>query len=83
MGLGNFELLVGITLFPNPTTDTIFIDGLGEKTNVKIYNTIGAMVLESKDYLNGEISLRNISSGVYFVKMVNEEGGCVKEIIKE
>ncbi len=71
------EALLDVEIFPNPAMDNVAIKGILDKPgdmNVTIINSAGAIVFE-KDYhykasMFGEaISLTQLSSGVYFIRL--------------
>ena len=71
-------------LFPNPANEklTIQLDNF-EKTTIRIYNTLGEVVLITK--LNGktsEIDISTLNNGVYFVYLDNDKGSSRQKIIK-
>jgi hypothetical protein len=60
-----------IYAFPNPSKDLITIRSKNESIeNIKLYNTLGIMVLEIKpNSLSTIIDVSNLASGVYFAKI--------------
>ena len=60
-----------LSVYPNPAGDKLFVVSEGIIESISIYNVTGARLLEFRD-LNAaefEISLEEISSGVYFVEV--------------
>jgi len=75
-----------LTVFPNPTEDIIKISftGKGISANrVVIFNLLGEKIFEEKT-MNEEmnISMVNLTKGLYFLKIVNDSGFTYKKIIK-
>lgn len=70
--LGTVELNQELdwSVFPNPATETIHISGLDSEQNqsIKILDIAGSLVLESE--LGSEISVSNLTPGVYFARIV-------------
>ncbi|MBE9491175.1 MAG: T9SS type A sorting domain-containing protein [Bacteroidetes bacterium] len=67
-------------LYPNPTNGKLQINTTQEIILIEVYSLVGQKVLETKT----EINLSNLVSGVYFVKIENENGFSeVHKIIKE
>ena len=65
------------TLIPNPNRGTFQIETnfpLSEISHLKITNTLGLTVYESKNLSSNEIQLPNSVSGLYFVVMVLKDG---------
>jgi hypothetical protein len=61
-----------INLFPNPTGDqlNISVDGIDKKTEIKVYNLMGKLVIQQE--INNRLSQINVSkltSGFYLVKI--------------
>jgi hypothetical protein len=65
-----------IKLFPNPSNDFIQISGLSTIENYKIYNVIGTEIINGMTTNNKKINIRNINSGLYFLKF--ESGNTIK-----
>jgi len=61
------------TLYPNPASEelTISLQDYSGKINVQIYSIIGSLVYSEKTTINNshKISLSEIESGIYFVKI--------------
>ncbi|SNR46114.1 Por secretion system C-terminal sorting domain-containing protein [Lutibacter agarilyticus] len=83
LGLGNFELLEGVNLYPNPSIDAVFVEGLKEKSQVLFYNIQGSLVLSKTNYERGKIELGHLRAGVYLVKIINEEGVSFQKMFKQ
>lgn len=69
-----------ITLYPNPTSNIVFISGnIESKTTVNVYDVLGKLML-SKPYQK-EMDLSSLSSGLYFLKFINGESITTKKVI--
>ena len=75
----------GIVFYPNPTSDELRISNpLGEKMNIFIYDSKGALVLEaSENKKTILLNLNHIKSGVYFINCQTNSGFTKSKIIKE
>jgi Secretion system C-terminal sorting domain len=64
-----------LNLAPNPIIDVLKINGLGAIGHLEIYSTVGKMVFNA-DFKENEtdLSLANLSAGVYFLKVKNKNG---------
>jgi hypothetical protein len=69
-------------LFPNPTNDLININSINNQsfTSVKVFDLGGKMLIESSD---NKISVSNLVSGLYLLKITTETGEITKKFIKE
>jgi len=76
------ESELSIQLYPNPTTNRIFVKGIKEPSAIEVFSTKGrqlsSVVISSNSFLD-----LNVSSGVYFVKISSEGRSTVKKIIVE
>lgn len=82
LAIDELEQLEGVILYPNPSSDTIVVEGLNEKSNVRIYNVLGKMVFEKKDYQVELIDVSTWSNGIFVVHISNNSGKTVKKIVK-
>ena len=75
------NIVSNILLFPNPTTDNIYITSDFGLSNIKIYDVSGRMIKEYKKIDKNEykIDLSRLNSGLYFV---NIDGTTVKVVKK-
>lgn len=58
-----------ISIFPIPTSNYLHISGINKYTNIKIYNQMGCLILNTK-YLN-QIDIHSLKAGMYFLKIDN------------
>jgi Metallo-peptidase family M12/Secretion system C-terminal sorting domain len=65
----NDALTTGLTVYPNPAKNVLFIDGNIDMDAVKIYNMLGNVVFSGKNNANG-IAINNFSNGMYILKIV-------------
>ena len=73
-----------VTLGPNPVQDKLQISGLQSSTQVTVCDASGKLVLsQTVNAENAEIQMQSLSSGVYFVRLRNAEGVCVKKVVKQ
>ena len=79
------ELTSSLLLYPNPVNDRLYIETEVEVEEVVVY-TITGVVVGQRTTVNGQqtssIDVSNLKNGVYFVKVVTENGKAVKRIIK-
>lgn len=65
------------SVYPNPFTDLVMLQGINKKTKVELLNVLGCVVSEQYT-MNGEIKLPSLSKGVYFIRI----GGRVERLVK-
>ncbi|MDR1543528.1 MAG: T9SS type A sorting domain-containing protein [Prevotellaceae bacterium] len=66
-----------IYLFPNPATDILYISGVSENENVRIFDISGRTV--SAQMNNGAIDVSSLSNGIYML----QAGGQVMKFVKK
>lgn len=83
----NFELN-NVFIYPNPSKG-IFNISLGniQPTEIEVYDLTGKKVYAKKELqisnYEAKIDLSNLTQGIYFVKIINNNQSTVKRIIKE
>lgn len=60
-----------ISLYPNPANDVIRLEGIGENTEVRIYNAIGALVKAVNVSDDEEIFVSDLKAGLYIIRSGN------------
>jgi hypothetical protein len=71
-----------INIYPNPTTDKVFIDNKGIAVkSVQVFNLDGQLVLlESANA--SSVDFINLPAGVYLIKVITNEGSVVKRVVR-
>ena len=73
-----------VVVSPNPATDYIRIGTNGEISNIRIFNTIGQLVLDQNvGSSNYTLSTENMPKGVYFVNIETLNGTTTQKVIVE
>ena len=71
-------------IYPNPANDVINIEAEFDVEEVTIYNITGVMVYNEQCTMNNvQLNVSDLNSGVYFVKVVTNNGETVKRFIKK
>lgn len=71
---GGQDLNSSIIVYPNPATTKIKVESLGVAVDSYELLTTNGTVLKSDNLLkSGEISLDDLSSGIYFVRLLNDD----------
>ena len=76
------EEVVALGIYPNPVNDQLFIETESEINDVVVYDVYGRQQLAVSGQQSA-ISVDNLNSGVYFVKIVTNDGEVVKRFVKE
>ncbi len=72
-----------IKIYPNPTSDFLYISLNKGFSNIQVIDVAGKMIknIQVNDSNNLEINVSNINSGIYFVKFINDNEIILKKII--
>jgi len=74
------QYLTNISIYPNPTSNTLFISGNETPITVSIYNVLGKEVLSIKNTNN--INVEALPSGVYVIRISDGVGQTNRKFIK-
>ena len=77
----NDQNLTNISIYPNPVKDKLLIQGLPNPTKISVYNLLGKLILLEKN--KTEINLENIKSGIYIIKIRDENRDIIRKFIKK
>ena len=82
------EMNTSFNIYPNPVNDKIYIETLTQTQTLTveiydIYGRIQNLSNSATQQLSNSIDVTNLNSGVYFVKVVTENGESVKRFIKK
>jgi surface protein len=73
--------LFAISVYPNPAKDKLFIQGLSNPSKVSIYNVLGKLMLSERN--SSELDLEELQSGIYIVKIVDQQKETTRKFIKK
>jgi len=76
----NDHNLIKVSIYPNPTGDKLFIQGLSNVSKVSVYNVLGKLVLSKIN--SSEIYLDNLESGIYIINIRDENRETILKFIK-
>ena len=76
------EMNASFNIYPNPVNDRLYIETESEIEEVVVYDVYGRQQLAVSGQQSA-VSVANLNSGVYFVKVVTSEGETVKRFIKD
>jgi hypothetical protein len=73
-----------LNIYPNPFTETIILQTVTNNISVvEIQNALGQLIYNNTFETTLEVNLKDKESGIYFVRIFNEEGLSVKKITKQ
>ncbi len=78
--------LEGVDVFPNPTADVLQVKVQNQQligANYTLTDANGRLITKGNTQESTEISLQNLASGTYFLKMQKDNTGVIKRIIKQ
>ncbi|RFN59322.1 T9SS type A sorting domain-containing protein [Marixanthomonas ophiurae] len=70
-----------LTVYPNPANNLIQIDSAMPIKCIKLYNSIGGLVIEKETNVD-TIDISNLQSGIYFLQINNFDNRISKKIVK-
>jgi hypothetical protein len=68
LGVENVNLHT-LKLYPNPTSDVVFVKGVENINSIKVYSILGA--LEKEVFNTNQIDVSEFSSGIHLIKVDN------------
>lgn len=83
VGINENSISNAVDIYPNPATDVLYIDVL-QNSELEILNIEGQILrnlIINSDHATLDVS--GFAEGLYFVKVKNERGFCVKKFVKE
>jgi len=82
--INDLNLNQQVQLFPNPANEFLQIESSILFDYVEVYNYLGQTMIEGQPGdSNFVIEVKNYAPGVYFVKLIGNEGTVVKKFVKE
>lgn len=73
-----------ISLYPNPSnTGEIAIGGLTNDVDLEVYSITGSKVYQRKQYHNNETLSLGLTSGIYMVKIIDDNKSIMRKLVIE
>lgn len=72
-----------LRVFPNPASDYIYIENIKEKARIEIYNMSGILQYTADANGDSNINIRNLSDGLYLVKIQTDSSVAIKKLLKQ
>ena len=83
LGLSEIKTKNKLVIYPNPTTDYIYIKSDLEIKEIKI-SDLNGRIINNIDFLDGKVSLGGLETGIYLAKIIDINGNITTEkIIKK
>ena len=79
-GIQNIEALKTLTIYPNPFTSSISIEGKFEKEYYELLNSTGQIIWTGKQINNQDFS--SLTNGLYFLRIYNGNSTQMTKLIK-
>ena len=71
-------------IYPNPTSNKLYIENLDRVNKISIYNIVGVLILQRNiDKGRNEIDLTDMRKGLYIIKIESEKAMIMQKLIKE
>ena len=67
------SIKTGITIFPNPASEKLIVNGLTQETDYEIYSLLGGQVSDGSIDNHGRIEVKDLASGEYILKIDDTE----------
>ncbi len=78
------ENRLNVTLYPNPTKNAFYINGLLKKGTLNIYDVAGKKVLQKQNINDNQaINISELSAGVYLIHIKTDDGSNIKRLVVE
>lgn len=73
--------IANLTIFPNPTTDFITVNGFLGTSKMSIFDTLGKELLTKEVTTNETIDVSTFKSGIYFLVVENQGENLTQKIV--
>ncbi|MDD3739865.1 MAG: C10 family peptidase [Bacteroidales bacterium] len=83
LGVNSNNLNSDINVYPNPANDEIFIYGLDSKSKIIVQDMSGRIVYNEEFLVNSKIDISAFASGIYILKIENQEENKTLKFVKE
>jgi hypothetical protein len=82
--VGVKDIKTTFSIVPNPATNNIIIKAKSDFNKVEILSFLGQIVVsESNNGKELSLDISNLTNGVYFVRIISENGTSVKKFVKQ
>ncbi len=78
------EIASSVKVYPNPAENNLFVETNVNIETISVYTITGVMVYNEQCTMNNvQLDITDLNSGVYFVKVMTNNGEIVKRIVKK
>ena len=77
----NLSESINLSIYPNPTKGDLSINTSEKIIAISIYNLIGVRVISGTETNKNKLNVKELSNGVYFIRINTEKGSITKRII--
>jgi hypothetical protein len=78
----NDAALSAIQVYPNPSSDNIYIQNAGFSSEYRIYNINGALLKQARLESSSKVSIRDLTKGVYLLEIITDKWTMTKKIVR-
>ena len=83
LSTNDYNTIETLNVFPNPTIDKLTIEfSTTSEDAIEIYNTLGQLVIKLPAAKKQQIDVSNLTSGLYFIKLENDNAAKFKFLKK-
>ena len=83
-GIDDIEKMDKIAVYPNPTDGKLSITNYELKiTNIEIFDLMGRKTPSPKERARGEVDIFHLPTGMYFIRIITENGAITRKVVKE
>lgn len=81
LSIGQTNQLESIKVYPNPTSGIVYISPSEKVLTIQIYDLLGKVIMSEKGV--NKVNIRDLSSGVYMIKLSDGDNESLHRIIKD
>ena len=81
LSIGQTNQLESIKVYPNPTSGIVYISPSEKVLTIQIYDLLGKVIMSEKGV--NKVNIRDLSSGVYMIKLSDGDNETIHRIIKD
>lgn len=76
------ENAIAFNIYPNPTSEHLFVTGLNDKAFIEIFDTLGKRLISTSiDFNQNKIDVSQLNSGIYFIKVNSLKSTTIKKFV--